>query len=107
MLEDVFSNTPQLWEGYAERKARNPERYYIDAEDTSKKEAEKAWQMIRAKDASKGGRPPREKLVAVECANLVDHGWSCDELAERYGWQDPLTANKYVRQGRNLLSKSG
>ena len=108
MVRDVLDNTPWLWEEYAEKVEQNPPRPYIEVlEDTRRKSVEKAFAAITATHRERPtlGIDPRDRLTTIEAAILHrKHGFTYEQLADRYGWDDPNLASKYIKAGENYLN---
>lgn len=83
-----------------------PTRYYIDPEGVNNREQlRQARQVIQSKP-SKGGRPPKGLLVAVECwyLHVIDE-WTPEDLAQRYGWDSVDTATKQIEKGLEAVAE--
>ena len=81
--------------------------YFIEIDEfVIEEDVKHAFRMIsRAQETRpKTGRQPRDRLECVEASVLHDRdGWTYEELAERYKWNDPTLASKYVKDGRATL----
>lgn len=108
MYRDVRRNAPEIWAEYNKRDERNFPREYISVDELATKEdVGRAFDIIAAlkPDRPDQHRGKRDRLIVVECTILHDrHGWSYEQLAERYGWQDPTRASKYIKDGRAALA---
>lgn len=106
MLSDILRD-PKLWEEYLEKEAASPLRPYIEVgENPSKDDILNAWRAIRS-TVSKGGRPPGEVLVDVECVWLAEAGWSDVDIAARHGWTDLSVVEKHIKSGKAYLADIG
>ena len=106
-----------LLEAYLVRGAAIPLQKLIAVESsTTEEDVHRAIQMIAATqpERSKGGRPPIDPLVAVQCAVLKRQGWTDRAIAERFNWS--LRPDSYdqrrrsnqvvdhVKRGREILA---
>jgi hypothetical protein len=92
---------------YPNRVLQNEPRPYIFVgEETTEEDVRRAFRLLkRQRGYSKRGRPPRDRLTAIQCAILVDrYGWSYQQLTKRYGWTSKDAAKEHVGYGRELLS---
>jgi hypothetical protein len=84
-------------------------KYYIEVDQfTTEEDVKYAVRMLSAAQEArpKTGRLPRDRLTCVEAATLHDEqGLTYEQLAERYQWNDPTLAGKYVRDGRAILEE--
>jgi hypothetical protein len=119
IINDVVRDLgPELRGGLKEWEEReNPFRWFIDLETTaSRDDVVKAWRFARSR-SKPGGRPPMDKLVAVQCAILYDdHNprdpedrrfkrWTHEKLAAEfrgYGVKDARSAEEHIKLGREL-----
>ena len=107
---------PRLQKDLREWEERdNPFRWIIDPEAVaSRDDVIKAWRFARSR-SKLGGRPPVDKLVAVQCAILYDdHNprdledgrfkrWTREKLAvefREYGVKDARSAEEHIKVGR-------
>jgi hypothetical protein len=122
-VEAVLHNVLEasgLWEEYWDRMDQVSETYYILVDEyTTEEDLESARRMIRAtQEPNPGGRPPRDTLVALQCALLHDKynytdptdrrfkRWTYRRLAERFsefGVSNERSAEEYTKLGRQLL----
>ncbi len=118
MLEDVHEKHPEARARTRENAAAIPSHYYIKVDEgTSEADARRAFGLI--KDAlgrsSEGGAPPRDPLVALQCAILYDRHngrdpedgrrkkWTYKKLEKKFGLRSPSAAEDHVRYGREIL----
>jgi len=84
-------------------------RTYIEVdENITWDDVKTAFKMIDRgrEERPKTGRPRRDRLRCVQCAILHDrHGWTYEQIAERYGWLDHTLAGKYIADGRRVLEE--
>jgi len=114
---------PQLREGLREwEEEHNPFRWYISVEDAaSRDDAVKAYWYARSR-SKPGGRPPMDKLVAVQCAILYDEynatdpddgrvkRWTYETLAvemQAFGVKNKRSAELHIEFGRKLRKMHG
>ncbi|MDQ3539738.1 MAG: hypothetical protein M3440_03545, partial [Chloroflexota bacterium] len=91
-----------LLEQYAVRGAAVPLRQLIAVEpSTTEEDVRHAFRMIAATQPQrpKGGRPPIDPLVAVQCAIWKRRGWTDPTIAERFNWS--LRSDSYDRKRRS------
>jgi hypothetical protein len=91
-----------LSDRYVERFAAISGRELIVVDpDTTEEDVRGAFRLIAAshRGRSKGGRPPLDALVAVQCALLKRQGLSDLDIAERFGW--PLRRDSYDKRRRS------
>ncbi len=106
-----------LLEEYLVRGAAIPLQRLIAVEPfTTEADVRRAFQVIAATqpERNKGGRPPIDPLVAVQCALLKRQGWNDRAIAERFDWS--LRPDSYdqrrrsnqvvdhVKRGREILA---
>ncbi len=120
LLEDPVAHVPGLYEEYIEKYERYSKRYYIEVDDhTSEEDVRSAFSMItRSVQRLKGTKPPRNRLIAVQCAVLHDRHnhpepkdkrrrkWSYAKLGEKFGLsaravQDHVTLGREIIEGRD------
>jgi len=82
-------------------------RTYIEVDrNTTWDDVKFAFKMIdeARTERPKRGRPNRDRLRCVQCAILHDrHGWTYEQVAKQYAWQDYTLAGKYITHGRKIL----
>ena len=111
---------PRLQEDLREWEEQdNPFRWIIDPEVVaSRDDVVKTWRFARSY-TKPGGRPPMDKLVAVQCAILYDDynsrepedgrlkKWTHEKLAvqfREYGVKDARSAEEHIKVGREYRS---
>jgi hypothetical protein len=116
MLDDAL-NSPEVREQLVETAAREAVRHYstdpegavyhyIDPDGIRNQgQLTRTQRMIQSK-SSKGGRPTKGLLVAVECWYLhILDDWTYEDLAERYGWSSIDTAEQQVLKGLRAVAE--
>ena len=129
MMREILKNSPALLKKREElREQHAPARHYIAVyEETTADDVQRAFQLISDTlfERSKEGAPPRERLVALQCAVLYDQHnakdpadrrrsrWSYERLAEEFGLGAGETqkakkqaGEAYVALGRKILKES-
>ncbi len=100
-----------------------PRHLYIDVrEGTTARDVENAYRVIRdiqGRQNQKGGAPPRDPLIAIQCAVLHDRHnsidpadkrrrkWTHKKLADRFGLKSGRAAKGYIEFGRRILEEYG
>src|SRR5215207_1616714 len=111
ILDDLLTETPGLADALRTIEDKNPPRLVIDPKPHySQKEVDRALDIVRATHAKDetptSGRRSRDPLENAEAAILAKHhGWSYEELADRYEWRYPTHASKVIAAGEAILSK--
>ena len=105
---------------YVERQEANePQPYIFVTDETTEKDIKKAFRAIKASRRlrSSGGRPRRDRLVAVQCAVLYDRhrtidptdkrrrNWTYESLAQEFDLESAAAAEDYVDLGRELMNE--
>jgi len=117
LLETVMWEVPGLYEEHVEKYKEYSERFYIEVDEyTTWEDVESALQMIRSIERPKRRKPPRDSLIAVQCAILHDRynqacsqdrryrRWTYAKLAEHFDdLIGPRAAEDYVKLGRKIL----
>ncbi len=83
-----------------------PRPYLELAPHVSRKDILEAWRLYDStrEEPTKGGRTPRPLLRCAESALLHDRlGWTYEQIAAHFGWQDHMQASKYINDGRKAL----
>ncbi len=118
MVTNCMWTTPQAWETYRQHTEAIPVRSFIEITPrTTKEEVLSDFQAITAEQAErpKAGRPPRDRLIAVQCANLRGEGWTDEQLAEYFDWEmgedeygKPCchSAREHTKLGREILAEA-
>lgn len=105
--EQVHLRHPEILRERQEKLRSLPVRSYIEVnEHTTWDDAKEAFKVLseNRERQPKRGRSKRDRLRCLECAILHDqHGWSYEQLAERYGWLDHTLVSKYIRDGRKIV----
>ncbi len=111
IVDQILEDTPRILNERSDAWLRNQPRPYIEVdENTTKERVVEAFQAITAGQKTRPltGRGRRDPLIAVETSILRDqHGRSYEQLAERYGWEDPTRASKYIARGREIRAAVG
>ena len=119
VLHDLLDSSG-LMEEYLDRREEVSEQHYIVVDEhTSEGDVESARRMIRGtQEQGAGGRPSRDRLVALQCAILHDNynetdptdrrfgTWTYRRLAEEfkeYGVHSQRSAEGHIKLGRQLL----
>ena len=105
---------------YAQRQLDNePRPHIVVTEETTEEDVKKAFRAINASQRlrGQGGRPPRDQLVAIQCAVLYDgrrrsidaedkrrRNWTYESLAKEFGLQSANAAENYVNFGRKVMA---
>jgi hypothetical protein len=120
LLENVIWDVPGLREEHLERYRRYSKRFYIEVDEyTTREDVEMAFHAVRAIKPQKGAKPPRDRLVALQCALLHDHlnvrkpgdkrkwRWTYETLAaeERFNLIGSRAAEDHVKLGREILAE--
>ncbi len=111
-----------LFERFRSEMEDIPRRFHIEVrEDTTAKDVADAYSLVREfqkEQNQRGGAPPREPLIAVQCAILYDRHnfadpadkrrrqWTHAKLAERFGLKSGRAAKAYVELGRTILRET-
>ena len=122
LLSDVWEKSPNICKEHDAALEQIPYRYYIEVnEDTTQADILNAFHVVAAtlkkwcREAAKGGPPPRDPLVALQCAILHDcHNgrdpqdrrrwkWTYEKLAEEFGLPSARSAKAHVQKGREYL----
>ena len=121
MLLDIYENCPELLNERSPIYQQSEARYYIEVDEhTTEADVKRAFRTIAAAQGSRtrGSKPERDPLLAVQCAvlydrhNLVDttdkrrREWPYWRLAEEFGLASERAARDYVNLGREILEKS-
>lgn len=119
LIEHAVICVPGLRQEYEERFRRYSERYFIEVDEyTTSEDLHSALRLVRSTTPrrSEGSRPPRDPLLAVQCAVL--HGrdcvdqegkrrrWTYQSLADCFGLSSDRAAKAHVLQGREILNSS-
>jgi hypothetical protein len=92
------------------RDGDNPPRPVIDPKPWhTDKDVLNAFRIIQAThpDRPKSGRKRRDLLLDAESAILHDrYGWTYERVTDHYGWLDYTRVSKYLKRGREIVSKS-
>jgi len=118
VLEEIHHQHPEIETRRSVRLGQNRRRRYIDVDEhVTKEDLIEAHRLLAERHDSrpKKGAPRRDRLVAVECAEVYDHHnpadpkdarrkrWSYERLAQEYGLGSKDVAEKYVKVGREIL----
>jgi hypothetical protein len=120
LIENAIWQVPGLHEEHLERAEWWSELYYVEVDGhTSLDDVKRAFRMIRSEQGSKVTKPPRDRLVAVQCTLLYDRHnrrlpedgrrweWTHEKLAEKFGLGSPRAAKAHVALGREIISSGG
>jgi hypothetical protein len=117
VLQEIYQETTLL-QDYREAVLNIPTDVLIAVSpETTQEEVDSAFQVLAARRSTpaKGGRPPIDDLMAVECANRKRADWTYVQISEHYGF--PMSPNSYgesrrpnsaighVTRGKTILSK--
>jgi hypothetical protein len=116
LLETALWEIPGLYEGNREKARQYSNRFYIEVDEhISQEDVKNAFRMIRAIQRSKGTKPRRYRLIAVQCAILYDRynpvdpedkrrrTWTYETLADHFGLSSSRAAKDHVTLGREIL----
>ena len=116
LVEHAAWDVPGLLQEYRERYRQYSQRYYVEVDEhTTLDDVKGAFRMIRSIQPTKEKKPPRDRLVSVQCAILYDRHngadpgdgrrrlWTYSNLAKKFGLSSPRVAGTYVKLGRELL----
>jgi hypothetical protein len=108
---------PGLYEEVVEKHEQYSKRYYIEVDEfTSLEDVKSAFRMIRSIQQPKRTKPPRDRLIAVQCAILYDQHnqpdledkrrrrWTYKKLAKEFELSSHRAAKYHVALGRKILS---
>lgn len=112
--------TQPLGHEYVDRQQANePRPYIVVTEETTEEDVRKAFRAIKRSRgrSGQGGRPSRDRLVAIQCAILYDNHnsidladkrkrtWTFQSLAETFGLDSDDAAEGYVDFGREQIAR--
>jgi hypothetical protein len=117
MVIEVLRRCPEILDERSHNRRLNEHRYYIEVDEhTSPQDVDRARQMIQGNfNKNRGGKPPLDQLVALQCAILHDkynetdptdrrfRRWTYERLADEFGLRNARSAEEHVRRGRELL----
>jgi hypothetical protein len=117
MVIDVLEKYPEILDERRQQESLNEHRYYIEVnEHTSPRDVDRARQMIQGNlKRNRGGKPPLDQLVALQCAILHDKynetdptdrrvwRWTFQRLAGEFELRNARSAEEHVKRGRELL----
>ena len=106
MFEEVEDD--ELINEYMDRIARTPTRPYIYVDEyTTEDDVREAFRTLRVLSQEpyvEVGKPPRDPLLAVQCAILADnHRWAQKQIAQHLGWKSKDRVKDHVKLGRKTL----
>jgi hypothetical protein len=117
---DEEGNSWYLAHEYASRQLDYELQPYIFVTDeTTEEDVKKAFRAIKAsrRQRRSGGRPRRDRLVAVQCAILYDRhraidptdkrrrNWTYESLAQEFDLESADAAEAYVDLGRKIMAE--
>ena len=117
VIDEILANHPWIREGYEEMTKVEPHRYITVEEHTTEEDIRRAFRMLAATHESRppANRPPRDELLAVQCAILYDRHnhtdssdrrrrkWTHERLSKQFGLKSSRAAKEYVAAGREML----
>ena len=106
MYDEVEDN--ELLGEYMDRIAHTPTRPYIYLDEHTTedeiREAFRAFRVLSQEGTLEARKPPRDQLVAVQCAVLADnHRWTQNQIAHHFGWKSKDRVRDHVKLGRKVL----
>lgn len=119
-IRDYGTKPWTLGHKYVDRQLANEHKPYIFVtEETTEDDVKKAFRSIRAsqQQRGRGGRPTRDRLVAIQCAVLYDRyrsmdstdkrrrNWTYESLAKEFDLDSADAAEDYVNLGRKLMDE--
>lgn len=109
LLADIHEQFPEIRQTKRQKMDELKRGHFIEVDEyTTEEDVRKAFRALAGAHTTRpaAARPKREKLLCVEAAVLHDwHGWTYEQLAERYEWKDSTLASKYVKDGRAILGE--
>jgi hypothetical protein len=117
MVIEALEKCPEILDERRQQESLNEHRYYIEVdEDTSPQDVDRARQMIQGNFRKKrGGKPPLDRLLALQCSILHDEynetdptdrrvrRWTYKRIADEFGLRNARSAEEHVKLGRDLL----
>jgi hypothetical protein len=100
VLQEIYEETT-LWQDYGEAVLNIPTDVLIAVSSgTTQEDVVSAFQVLAAHRSrpAKGGRPPVDDLMAVECANRKRAGWTYRQISDHYGF--PMSPDSYDKKRR-------
>jgi len=117
MVTEVLERCPEILDQRSHNQSLNEHRYYIEVDEhTSPQDVERVRQMIQSNfRRNRGGKPPLDRLLALQCSILHDEynvtdptdrrfrRWTYKRIADEYGLRNARSAEEHVKLGRKLL----
>ena len=106
MFDEVEDD--ELFDEYMHRIDCTSTRPYIYAdEQTTEDDVREAFRALRVlfpEPNVEVRKPPRDQLLAVQCAILADnHRWTQKQIAQHFGWKSKDRVKDHVKLGRKML----